>query len=160
MQYTSVFLAFLAASFASASPVAAPDVSSAENSANLFARETLYHCGINNNVKTYTEADIAKAMKSAKKHINTLDSVPKNPVRGFPHKYNQHDIPINNALPDTCKMSKNRGLKVIFEWAISGDPTDRLLIGNDGRQNFLCLVISHRGQTENLFVPCAVTTSK
>lgn len=46
MQYTSIFLAFLAAGFASASPVAAPDVSGAEDSfANLVARETQYHCG-------------------------------------------------------------------------------------------------------------------
>ncbi|KAI2627393.1 hypothetical protein GGS26DRAFT_592420 [Hypomontagnella submonticulosa] len=158
MQYTSIFLAFLAAGFASASPVAAPDVSGAEDSfANLVARETQYHCGKNNDVRVYSQADIDKAMKTAKKHINTPASAPKDPVNGFPHNYNQHDIPINNALPDTCKSSKNKALKVIFEWAIFGDERDRLLIGNDGKKNFLCLVISHRGQDDNLFVPCDKT---
>ncbi|KAI1105133.1 hypothetical protein F4804DRAFT_351233 [Jackrogersella minutella] len=133
MQYTFILLAFLATGLGSASPVATPDAG--ESSADIFARDTTFTCGMDANVKVYTEDDIKKALTSAKKHINTPAS----------SKYNQHDVPINAALskiPD-CKMGAGSKLKAIFEWAIAGDPTDRILFGNDGAKNFVWYMGGH-----------------
>ncbi|KAH6673297.1 hypothetical protein B0J14DRAFT_638354 [Halenospora varia] len=151
MQFSHIFLALMAASATSAIPIEGTTAVEVPEGLEKRASIASVTCkGVDtNDHQTWSVADIKSSYNAGKKNVDSKDGKIKAGITTV-KKYGNNAAAVLKDQPAECKTAQ------LYEYKLKGSNTDRVIWGwnKTSKSQFYCMVITHRGKSENDFKAC------